>query len=265
MAKYTYTYACGHGHGEIQLFGKNDERERRLIWMSENMVCKDCYKAAKVKEDTEADPVYDVTQSLEHGLDAVAIYIIVTGQTAKFKEPLDRLGYTLQRPTQGLMGFFSSRTPPMVLCKCVKLAKSEDIESILIPEIKSLEDLGYAYRSGNDIDTALIAESLKRLDVKTTAEKRLQEFKDQWEVEHPIPIAPLRLRINKLCEASGGRWNGKIYGGPDSRNFYISGEKHEASEAEYQELSTIIKDKVLEAWEAQRKQAIAAFETNTPE
>lgn len=54
MAQYSYTYACGHGTGTVTLFGKNADRERKLSWYEQNMICPDCYKAKKSAEDEAA-------------------------------------------------------------------------------------------------------------------------------------------------------------------------------------------------------------------
>jgi hypothetical protein len=53
MAKYTITYSCGHT-GEIQLFGKMDERDRKIAWLEREGLCPECYKARKEQEHAEA-------------------------------------------------------------------------------------------------------------------------------------------------------------------------------------------------------------------
>lgn len=37
------TYSCGHT-GEVQLFGSNKDRERKIKWYEESALCPDCYK-----------------------------------------------------------------------------------------------------------------------------------------------------------------------------------------------------------------------------
>lgn len=49
MAKYEVTYSCGHSD-TVQLFGKNEERERKLKWMA-NSLCPECYKKWKQEKD----------------------------------------------------------------------------------------------------------------------------------------------------------------------------------------------------------------------
>ena len=43
MAKYQITYKCGHKK-VIELFGKEDERKRKIAWIEQNCVCSDCKK-----------------------------------------------------------------------------------------------------------------------------------------------------------------------------------------------------------------------------
>jgi hypothetical protein len=62
MAKYNVTYQCGH-EGVVELYGKHTARESKLAWMSENMVCPECYAAqrdaARAKETAKAEKVAD--------------------------------------------------------------------------------------------------------------------------------------------------------------------------------------------------------------
>lgn len=42
--KYDVTYSCGHT-ATVELFGKSEDRERKLHWMETEGMCPDCYKA----------------------------------------------------------------------------------------------------------------------------------------------------------------------------------------------------------------------------
>nr|DAT67045.1 MAG TPA: Integrase [Caudoviricetes sp.] len=57
MAKYSYSYACGHGTGSVSLFGKSADRERKLAWYEQNMVCPECYKKQQAAADEAAEQV----------------------------------------------------------------------------------------------------------------------------------------------------------------------------------------------------------------
>lgn len=42
--KYDVTYSCGHT-ATVELFGKSEDRERKLHWMETEGMCPDCYNA----------------------------------------------------------------------------------------------------------------------------------------------------------------------------------------------------------------------------
>lgn len=53
MAKYEVTYRCGHT-GIVQLYGKTKDRERKLEWMSNSVLCEDCQKIEFAKQNALA-------------------------------------------------------------------------------------------------------------------------------------------------------------------------------------------------------------------
>ena len=55
MAKYDVKFSCGHVD-EVQLFGKNSERERKIKYFEEYGTCSECYKKEKeerIKRENE--------------------------------------------------------------------------------------------------------------------------------------------------------------------------------------------------------------------
>ncbi|MGN1101552.1 MAG: hypothetical protein ACI4RG_05115 [Huintestinicola sp.] len=46
--KYEVTFSCGHTE-TVELFGKNEERERKIKWYQESSICNSCYKERKKK------------------------------------------------------------------------------------------------------------------------------------------------------------------------------------------------------------------------
>lgn len=48
--KVNITYSCGH-EGTIEVFGKAEERERKIKYFEEYGLCPDCYKAEKQTEE----------------------------------------------------------------------------------------------------------------------------------------------------------------------------------------------------------------------
>ena len=55
MAKYNITYSCGH-EGTVQLFGKSEERERKIKYYEEFGLCTECYKKQKQEENEKSTP-----------------------------------------------------------------------------------------------------------------------------------------------------------------------------------------------------------------
>lgn len=53
MAKYQVTMACGHTV-EIQLYGKESDRDKKIAWLEKHGLCTECQKAAKAAEHAEA-------------------------------------------------------------------------------------------------------------------------------------------------------------------------------------------------------------------
>ena len=41
--KYYVTFSCGH-EGEVNLYGKAAERDRRIAWYEKEGICPDCYR-----------------------------------------------------------------------------------------------------------------------------------------------------------------------------------------------------------------------------
>ena len=52
--KYTVTFSCGH-EGEVNLYGKAAERDRRIAWYEKEGICPDCYRKMKEEERKQAD------------------------------------------------------------------------------------------------------------------------------------------------------------------------------------------------------------------
>lgn len=48
--KYDVTYSCGHT-ATVELFGKTEDRERKLHWMETEGMCPDCYREWQYEEN----------------------------------------------------------------------------------------------------------------------------------------------------------------------------------------------------------------------
>ena len=52
--KYYVIFSCGH-EGEVNLYGKAAERDRRIAWYEKEGICPDCYRKMKEEERRKAD------------------------------------------------------------------------------------------------------------------------------------------------------------------------------------------------------------------
>lgn len=59
--KVNITYSCGH-QGTINVFGKSEERERKIKYFEEYGLCPDCYKAEKQGEEKSFAEKYELPE-----------------------------------------------------------------------------------------------------------------------------------------------------------------------------------------------------------
>ena len=93
MAKYNITYSCGH-EGTVQLFGKSEERERKIKYYEEFGLCTECYKKQKQEENAKLGFLIggSVADTLsEKG--EIQICLSFAGDTLPHKEEIKTLGY----------------------------------------------------------------------------------------------------------------------------------------------------------------------------
>lgn len=55
------TYSCGHT-GEVQLFGSNKDRERKIKWYEESALCPECYKQQQEERGKELAAEYNLPE-----------------------------------------------------------------------------------------------------------------------------------------------------------------------------------------------------------
>ena len=55
------TYSCGHT-GEVQLFGTNKDRERKIKWYEESALCAECYKKQQEERGKELAAKYNLPE-----------------------------------------------------------------------------------------------------------------------------------------------------------------------------------------------------------
>jgi len=55
------TYSCGHT-GEVQLFGTNKDRERKIKWYEQSALCPDCYRKQQEERGKELAAEYNLPE-----------------------------------------------------------------------------------------------------------------------------------------------------------------------------------------------------------
>ena len=82
MAQYTATCGCGH-KVDIQLYGPERERARKLAWMrSPKGMCNACYAASKRQDETEAEEarITAIVRQIEAHLDQMTPEVVAANR-----------------------------------------------------------------------------------------------------------------------------------------------------------------------------------------
>lgn len=91
--KYTVTYSCGHT-GTVQLYGKTEERERKIKYYEEYGLCPECYKKQKQEENEKMGLL--LCSTIEYELSRkgeIQVRLSFRGDTKPHKEEIKALGY----------------------------------------------------------------------------------------------------------------------------------------------------------------------------
>ena len=215
MAKYAYKYACGHGIGSVVLYGKEDDRRRKLEWYGDNFVCPECFKKQKEEEDAAAP----MTASLAFAICSdVVMSVQVQGRLKQNKEALKEAGYRWQdEMTGGLLHLLSK--PKLVLQKTAVVGSIEEIKKIALAWKEELFKLGYTItRFPNHLEELSVREHFKhqaekkRKEEERIAEEKAKAMKKQETIKKldPEPKPPAWL---KEIQENKKYWNGKFYSG----------------------------------------------------
>lgn len=247
MAKYTINYACGHGSTVKNLVGKTSERERKIAWFEQNLVCPECYKAQQQAKDDNSPKTASVHTLVAQG---VYLYVQINGQINKHQDQLKSLGFGWTKDiASGLVGFLSMKEPDW---KFVKVSDVLANKQALLDWIKACEaelaELGYKLDIAiNDLDFGML---MHQLDQQT----KEQAKKDDWLTNNPKPSnkEALGFMFDKHGSPLSG-WNGKIYGRKGGYHYYYDGEKHPISNDA--QLAITAYQKALADWEQKRKDA----------
>lgn len=229
MAKYIVGYSCGHGTHEVQLVGKETERERKIEWMETSMSCPECFKAEQERKNKAMGIVVSFGTTINP--ESTKIAVSVVGDTTPIKETLKELGYKYGELLggRGIMGLFDTTKAPWGWQKFIEFvdlqAAAAEVDTLIKPK-KIINNV-----------SALDIEVLKMALAGKAEREAVEEIKKE-------KINSIEKPIRPACYPTG-RWNGTIYSGNrvyvDNKEVKMSAEdaeeikKHQVATKKYQE------------------------------
>lgn len=102
--KYEVTFSCGHT-GTVQLYGKGDERERKIRYFEEYGVCSECYKERRDAGAYESDMSIQVNDLHEQGysVENIAKKLRVSKSTVSAYLPYTKGVYLGENPSNNAL------------------------------------------------------------------------------------------------------------------------------------------------------------------
>lgn len=194
MAWYTINHTCGHNR-EVQLYGKNIERENKIKWM-ESKECPKCWGEKKRAEEA----ILPITAIINtNGLDTdsdgnILAEIVLIGGTINKKEEIKSMGYHWGEVRGGILSLLSVNKPQQAWIKCVPLLHLEAGHEHGKKLQKELNKLG-----------AKIQANISPIDTKMACEKLAKKE------EMDAKITELSKPEKPTCFPTG-KWNKKVYG-----------------------------------------------------
>lgn len=228
--KYTVTYSCGHT-GTVQLYGKTEERERKIKYYEEYGLCPECYKKQKQEENEKMGLV--LCSTIEYELSRkgeIQVRLSFRGDTKLHKNEIKALGYrwTVLDDTQIL----STARPKMGWAKIVpyECMKEEKEKALSIGAREATMEEKEKLMQKNKFEEMLAAQIL----FKKQHGKELQKQQEQEE-----KLTDLLKEEPDFIK--GKRWNQKIYGKAGNYSIYPDGEKINISDEQAETLKDYLK------------------------
>ena len=213
--KYDVTYSCGHS-GTVDLFGKDEERERKLEFFKDSGLCPECFKAKKRKEE-EQIPLGLKIQILPFSTET-PINLAFTGNSYPVKDEIKKLGYYFSDLEAGLFGFAK---PEKLWNKDISI-DDMDLEIAKVKEV---------------FPKIIIKEAYSQADIitlrKTISERKEKEDKINAEISAIVkPTKP-------GCYPSG-YWNKKFY--QKDTVIYVDNKPQKITQEEAEEIKKYLVD-----------------------
>ena len=212
MAKYNITYSCGH-EGTVQLFGKSEERERKIKYYEEFGLCTECYKKQKQEENAKLGFLIggSVADTLS-GKGEIQICL-----SLPHKEEIKALGYRWTAVDASQMAYM--RKPDM---GWVKVVPYEHLEE----EKEKAFAIGAKEAEISDRELANQKERYQEMlsEQKLFRKRNKKKLEAQKQLADLLPEKPECIR--------DGHWNEKVYGKAGRYSIYLDGNKVNISDEE---------------------------------
>ena len=217
MAKYQVNFSCGHT-GTVELFGKSEERSRKIAYFEKEGLCSECYK--EMMRTQEAQTPLGVTVELDPYADK-CFTLVFTGDTKPVKDRIKTLGFrwTEKSVSSGVFGVLSTKSC-FAWCKDVseqELTSEQDKIKEAFPEIQFTNDY-------SSIDIA--------------AYHKVQQQRAEAEAEKQEKISAIEKPIKPDC-LPDGYFNGKVYG-KNRYSIYVDNKKIDITEDEKQKVEEYV-------------------------
>ena len=217
MAKYNITYSCGH-EGTVQLFGKSEERERKIKYYEEFGLCTECYKKQKQEENAKLGFLIggSVADTLS-GKGEIQICLSFAGDTLPHKEEIKALGYRWTAVDASQMAYM--RKPDMGWVKVVPYEHlEEEKEKAFAIGAKEAEISDQELENQKERYQEMLSEQ------KLFRKHNKKKLEAQEQLAGLLPEKPECIR--------DGHWNEKVYGKAGRYSIYLDGNKVNISDEE---------------------------------
>lgn len=210
--KYNVTFSCGH-KGIVDLFGKHEDREKKISYFEKFGLCKSCY--IKKKENEPLSYFATVLLDLEENTGNIQVAVWFEGGTNKYKDQIKAIGkYRFSDESPIKLGEWTWN-------KTIRMSELEE-------EMKKAKEIGAKIR--------FTIESISQSANYKMALKRQERWEDLYdELSGKKPDVPEILK--------GHKWNHKIYGIKGKYSIYIDGEKQSIDDDTAKKLEEYIKKK----------------------
>ena len=230
MAKYNITYSCGH-EGTVQLFGKSEERERKIKYYEEFGLCAECYKKQKQEENAKLGFLIggSVADTLS-GKGEIQICLSFAGDTLPHKEEIKALGYRWTAVDASQMAYMHK--PDMGWVKVVPYEHlEEEKEKAFAIGAKEAEISDRELANQKERYQEMLSEqriykrNLRKKAPQDTSENREKQQMYEEKLRSLCPVEPDVIR--------GKYWNEKVYGFEISDEEATALKKYLSDRAEY--------------------------------